>query len=91
MVALFALSRSLEGRLRSRTKEDILEEFHRLLDQGVKEFNLIAQDLAAFGMDRGKTEFVELLKEMLKDQRYFWLRCLYLFLKPSRILWSIWL
>jgi ribosomal protein S12 methylthiotransferase len=30
-------------------------------------------------MDRGKTEFVELLKEMLKDQRYFWLRCLYLF------------
>jgi ribosomal protein S12 methylthiotransferase len=69
----------IRGRLRSRTKEDILEEFHRLLDQGVKEFNLIAQDLAAFGMDRGKTEFVELLKEMLKDQRYFWLRCLYLF------------
>ncbi|MFW5795927.1 MAG: 30S ribosomal protein S12 methylthiotransferase RimO [Alkalispirochaeta sp.] len=39
---------SIRGRLRVRSRTSVLDEFRRLRDSGVWEFNLVAQDLAAW-------------------------------------------
>ena len=50
------------------------------MDRKVLEIILIAQDLGDFGKDRReKNGLSELLMEMLKDPRDFWLRLLYLY------------
>ena len=41
----------ITGRHTSRPKEEILEEVRWLVSQGVKEFNVIAQDLSSYGLD----------------------------------------
>ncbi len=72
----------IKGPLKSKSKEQILKEFHLLLSQGVQEVILIAQDLGDYGKDRGSknlSALLELLREMLKDERSFWLRFLYLY------------
>ncbi len=70
------------GTLSSRTLEDVTEEISGLLNSGVKEINLIAQDLASFGLDRGQEEFRRLLDKILDRPDQFWLRLLYLY--PDR-------
>lgn len=47
----FCIIPSMRGRLVSRTPDDILEEAHRLVDAGVKELLVIAQDTSAYGSD----------------------------------------
>ena len=72
----------IKGPLKSKSKEQILKEFHLLLDQGVKEIILIAQDLGDYGKDLGsrKTEgLIDLLKALLQTDKQFWLRLLYLY------------
>lgn len=64
--------------LKSRLREDILSEIRRLLAAGVYELNLVAQDLGAFGMDRGGSELPRLLEEISALEGRFWLRLLYL-------------
>jgi ribosomal protein S12 methylthiotransferase len=68
----------IKGGLASRGRADVMEEIRQLSERGVVEFNLIAQDLASFGMDRGKGELVELLGEITGLDRNFWLRLLYI-------------
>ncbi|MEI8092675.1 MAG: 30S ribosomal protein S12 methylthiotransferase RimO [Spirochaetales bacterium] len=70
------------GTLSSRTFEDVATEIEGLIDDGVKEINLIAQDLASFGLDRGKSEFIDLIERILKKPGDYWLRMLYLY--PDR-------
>jgi len=41
----------ITGRHTSRPKEEILDEVRWLVSQGVKEFNVIAQDLSSYGLD----------------------------------------
>lgn len=41
----------MRGRHRSRPLEDIVEEARRLLDEGVRELNLISQDSTYYGLD----------------------------------------
>ena len=41
----------ITGRHTSRPKEEILDEVRWLVNQGVKELNVIAQDLSSYGMD----------------------------------------
>ena len=67
------------GTLSSRSFEDVAGEIEGLIDSGVKEINLIAQDLAAFGLDRGKNDFIPLLERILKKPGDYWLRMLYLY------------
>lgn len=43
----------ITGRYRSRRPEDIVEEVRGLVKRGVKEFNIIAQDLSNYGRDLG--------------------------------------
>lgn len=57
----------MRGRYRSRTLEAISTDVDRLLDTGVIEFNLIAQDVAYYGRDIGKHPN-DLLR-MLEDKR----------------------
>lgn len=68
----------LRGTLRSRTTASVVEEVRSLVSQGVKEINLIAQDVTAFGAERdGSDDLVGLLKELVTIEDLSWLRLLY--------------
>lgn len=76
----FCIIPKIKGALKSKSIEQIKKEFNLLLDGGAKEIILIAQDLGDFGKDREEIEGLEnLLKELLKSDRKFWLRLLYLY------------
>jgi ribosomal protein S12 methylthiotransferase len=68
----------IRGELDSRPPADILEEIEELLQRGVVEIVLIAQDLASYGRDRGEGQLVTLVQSILRLERRFWLRLLYL-------------
>lgn len=73
---------TIKGPLKSKSKEQILKEFHLLLNQGVQEVILIAQDLGDYGRDAGSKNLaalIDLLQTMLKVDKPFWLRLLYLY------------
>lgn len=68
----------LRGTLRSRPVESIVAEVRRLVSEGVKEVNLIAQDITAYGADRDDGARLEtLLRELVKIEGLRWLRLLY--------------
>jgi len=76
----FCIIPKIKGALRSKSVEQIKREFKILLDGGAKEIILIAQDLGDFGKDREELHGLEnLLKELLKIDRPYWLRLLYLY------------
>ena len=69
---------SIRGTLRSRTIESVVAETRQLVDRGVKEINLIAQDVTAFGAERDSgPELPALLRELVKIEGLVWLRLLY--------------
>lgn len=73
---------TIKGPLKSKSKEQVLKEFNLLLNQGVHEIILIAQDLGDYGKDKGSKNlaaFLDLLKSMLAIDKQFWLRLLYLY------------
>ncbi len=58
----------ITGRMHSRTPESIETEVRRLVDRGVKEFNVVAQDLTSYGRDLpGKKVLLPELVERLAD------------------------
>lgn len=68
----------ITGKHRSRSMEDIENEVKGLVANGVKEFQLIAQDLSYYGQDRYKTLKLAELTERLSDiQGVEWLRLHY--------------
>jgi ribosomal protein S12 methylthiotransferase len=76
----FCIIPNIKGKLRSKTTPQVLKEFQTLLNQGVFEIILIAQDLGDYGKDRREKEgLAALLREMLKVEKDFWLRLLYLY------------
>ena len=76
----FCIIPKIKGPLRSKSIEQIDREFTALLNQGVKEIILIAQDLGDFGKDRRESQALhELLKQLLKKPQQFWIRLLYLY------------
>lgn len=68
----------IRGELRSFPLEEVVAEIRRLLSQGIFEINLIGQDLAAFGTDRGEGAFPELLRRISELSGDFWIRLLYI-------------
>lgn len=69
---------TIRGTLRSRTIPSLVAEVERLVTSGVKEINLIAQDVTAFGAERGNgSELTALLRELVKIDGLVWLRLLY--------------
>jgi len=76
----FCIIPKIKGPLKSKSIEQVLKEFTILLDGGVKEIILIAQDLGDFGKEtREKKNLEALLREISKIERPFWLRLLYLY------------
>ena len=73
----------IRGGLRSRTVEDCVEEAEFLASEGVKELIVVAQDITAFGADRGEPEIAQLLDELNKVEGIEWIRMLYAY--PERI------
>jgi ribosomal protein S12 methylthiotransferase len=73
---------AIKGPLKSKSEEQVLKEFRILLEQGVHEIILIAQDLGDYGKDKGSRNLaalLNLLKSMLAIPKNFWLRLLYLY------------
>lgn len=80
----FCLIPHLRGPYRSRQAGDIVEEAHRLVDRGVKELNIVAQDTTAFGSDRNdRYALVRLLESLDQIEGLEWVRLLYAY--PDRI------
>ncbi|MFO7983486.1 MAG: 30S ribosomal protein S12 methylthiotransferase RimO [Desulfuromonadales bacterium] len=68
----------LRGTLRSRSIPSVVEEVRRLAEAGVKEINLIAQDITAFGAERQDgTRLEGLLRELVTIEGLPWIRLLY--------------
>ncbi len=70
----------IRGNLRSRDPQSVLKECKQLLENGVKELDLIAQDTTAYGVDRRNSDgatLVKLLKEIDALPGEFWVRVLY--------------
>jgi ribosomal protein S12 methylthiotransferase len=87
----FCVIPQMRGRHRSRAIDSVVSEVRRLVDEGVKEFNLISQDTTYYGMDlweqkagprqpvdssRGPT-LTRLLERLEKIPGDFWVRLLY--------------
>jgi ribosomal protein S12 methylthiotransferase len=75
----FCIIPAIRGRLRSRPVHSIIKEVMNLVDSGVQEINLIAQDLAAYGRETGETDLLELLRAMVKIDSLRWIRLLYVY------------
>jgi ribosomal protein S12 methylthiotransferase len=73
----------LRGKYRSRSIDSIVDEAKLLVDNGVQELILIAQDVAAFGTDMKNGSLVELLNRLCDISNLKWLRLLYCY--PDRI------
>ena len=78
----------ITGRHTSRPMEEILDEVRWLVGQGVKEFNVIAQDLSSYGLDlvKGQRDKVqstkkhllpELIDQMAQIEGVEWIRLHY--------------
>jgi ribosomal protein S12 methylthiotransferase len=75
----FCIIPAIRGKLRSRPIEGVVTEVKQLVAQGVKEINLIAQDLAAYGRDKGSDDLLPLLKELVQIEGLQWIRPLYMY------------
>jgi len=68
----------LRGCLRSKDKEQIYAEVRRMVQRGIQEIVLIAQDISQYGLDlSGKSELASLLMELEEIDGVRWLRLLY--------------
>lgn len=68
----------ITGRHTSRPMEEILDEVQWLVGQGVKEFNVIAQDLSSYGLDLYKEHRIpELIDRMAQIDGVHWIRLHY--------------
>ena len=68
----------ITGKFTSRPKEEILDEVKWLVGEGVKEFNVIAQDLSSYGLDLyGEHRLAELVDEMAQIEGVEWIRLHY--------------
>lgn len=75
----FCIIPAIRGRLRSRPLSSVVSEVRQLAQEGVKEINLIAQDLAAYGRDRNEEGLLPLLRALAGIDGIEWIRCLYMY------------
>jgi ribosomal protein S12 methylthiotransferase len=74
----FCIIPKIRGKQRSRSIGDLVGEAQQLVAQGVKELNLIAQDLTHYGSDlKDGTELSDLLHALNKVDNLSWVRLLY--------------
>lgn len=74
----FCIIPTLRGRLRSRSIESLVTEANALAKTGVKELNLISQDLSNYGFDLDDANTLKnLLLELEKVEGAEWIRLFY--------------
>lgn len=72
----------ITGRYKSRPIEEIVDEVRMLVGRGVREFNVIAQDLTNYGKDiYGKVEIARLIDEISHVDGVEWIRLHYAYPK----------
>jgi len=72
----------ITGKYHSRPMEDILAEVEHLVAKGVKEFQVIAQELTYYGVDiYGKQKIAELVERMADIKGVKWIRLHYAYPK----------
>ena len=71
----------IKGEFRSRSIKSIIEEVKKLDKEGVKELNVIGQDITAYGIDiYKKKSLAKLLKAIVKETKSIkWIRLLYMY------------
>lgn len=70
----------MRGTLKSRIPESIYEEIKVGIENGVKEFNLVGQDLNEYGRDlKERSSLYKLLESLKNLSGKFWLRLMYLY------------
>ena len=75
---------SVRGKFRSRPIEDLVAEAKQLEDLGVRELNIVAQDITRYGLDLyGKYSLAELLRALTDGTNIPWIRLLYCY--PDKI------
>lgn len=78
----------ITGRHKSVPMEQLLDETRNLVERGVKEFNVIAQDLSSYGLDLyGKMMLPELVERMAAIDGVEWIRLHYAY--PTQFPWDI--
>ncbi|MFY7842822.1 MAG: 30S ribosomal protein S12 methylthiotransferase RimO [Rhabdochlamydiaceae bacterium] len=76
----FCIIPQIKGVLKSKPVDQVIKECRALLEQGVQEIILIAQDLGDYGKEqKDHPRLEQLIKEILKIDQKFWLRLLYLY------------
>ena len=78
----------ITGRHQSRPMQEILDEVRWLVSQGVKEFNVIAQELTYYGIDiDGQQHIAELIEQMADIPGVEWIRLHYAY--PTHFPWDL--
>ena len=78
----------ITGRHQSRPMQDILDEVRWLVSQGVREFQVIAQELTYYGIDiDGKQHIAELIDQMADIKGVEWIRLHYAY--PTHFPWEL--
>jgi ribosomal protein S12 methylthiotransferase len=78
----------ITGKHQSRPMQEILDEVRYLVSQGVKEFNVIAQELTYYGVDiDGKQHIAELIEQMADIEGVEWIRLHYAY--PAHFPWDL--
>lgn len=75
----FCIIPNLRGNTRSRTVESLVEEAQQFARQGVRELNLVAQDLTEYGMEHRyqKMTLEKLLPQLAQLDGIEWIRLFY--------------
>lgn len=69
----------IRGRYQSRQPDVVVKEAQMLLDMGVRELNLVAQDISGYGLDLDSgVTLASLLEHLDRLAGGFWIRLLYL-------------
>ena len=78
----------ITGRHQSRPMDEILDEVRLLVKKGVKEFNVIAQELTYYGVDiDGRQHIAELIERMADIPGVAWIRLHYAY--PTHFPWDL--
>jgi ribosomal protein S12 methylthiotransferase len=76
----FCVIPHIRGKLRSRPLPEVLSEAKALAAAGVKEINLVAQDVSSYGQDQGHPHgLLDLLRHLDGIEGLHWIRLLYLY------------
>ena len=74
----------IRGNFRSRPMEELVEESKGLEALGVKELNIVAQDITRYGLDiYGKYSLSELIHKITEETNIPWIRLLYCY--PDKV------